>query len=847
MSFAARKLSYVVDDYNSDLFTEIINENDFSYFGPQGIKIEDGSIENLRLSTIWQSPRSSFSSLPPEFAFRPSIDQLNVNAYSFGLNNPQALPPTDGTGTSSATPSPAPSAASNENINTGYRSSFSMLQNLPEQITSSPIFASFSAITNICRTQMSFAQYFASNPNALSPIAFIDFFNLIGQSIIQLLRIKPEGIPLELLRSQLEEIFNSRLPRSKDTSLSPSFCFSEKTPPSVATNSGIGTAQLHSDNERRESSSSSVDGGNANNVMNHRNVSSDSLMTDSASRGVNNPHTMNASSSSSSSSSTTSGLSPSNATFGIPLFNGAQKTVPPKGALAISGAKINNITSSSSSLAVNPPQMGKTTAGNYNTKILKANLIATASSSSSSLLSSLPSSSLLDPSSLDALKQIPPLTLTSLANSNNTSSKTENDLLTLNSEVLPHAKTSLVSLRSNDNLFSSPATTSNLHSSINYHTQRRSNLTSSQESSLFGPNILCSSSLSSDPSTVSFVKSNQNLFKQPRAACSLHVTPILGRALPLLSPAATVIALPPDPSQSLPLNSSTMLSSSGQAVSQSPSLSYHPPDIKFPQLSGESLIIKATGCPPFSPPPLISTQSRTSDGDDEEDQDQDQDQEPLAESSGQPNADQKALTFHPSNFFDNFNEPFYLHLSADDSNQSTGNWQKRKRKRISCRQNLLCHICQETETPEWRKGPDGNHTLCNACGLNYAKKIKNERSVLEKMGHRRGSIDNILDTKKFDLSLQIASERAKKEKQSPPMSTQINETVLSLGPSTMTEFKLPTTGASLPASPRSLPPAPVLSSSSSVQPQVDLSSAAVLDHHHHHFSQPKTFHYSHMS
>lgn len=32
-----------------------------------------------------------------------------------------------------------------------------------------------------------------------------------------------------------------------------------------------------------------------------------------------------------------------------------------------------------------------------------------------------------------------------------------------------------------------------------------------------------------------------------------------------------------------------------------------------------------------------------------------------------------------------------------------------------------CHSCNRSETPEWRRGPDGARTLCNACGLHYAK------------------------------------------------------------------------------------------------------------------------------
>ncbi|KAI8876725.1 GATA-domain-containing protein [Backusella circina FSU 941] len=35
-----------------------------------------------------------------------------------------------------------------------------------------------------------------------------------------------------------------------------------------------------------------------------------------------------------------------------------------------------------------------------------------------------------------------------------------------------------------------------------------------------------------------------------------------------------------------------------------------------------------------------------------------------------------------------------------------------------------CHSCKTTETPEWRRGPDGARTLCNACGLHYSKLLR---------------------------------------------------------------------------------------------------------------------------
>ncbi|KAI8804653.1 GATA zinc finger-domain-containing protein, partial [Cladochytrium replicatum] len=35
-----------------------------------------------------------------------------------------------------------------------------------------------------------------------------------------------------------------------------------------------------------------------------------------------------------------------------------------------------------------------------------------------------------------------------------------------------------------------------------------------------------------------------------------------------------------------------------------------------------------------------------------------------------------------------------------------------------------CHSCNISETPEWRRGPDGARTLCNACGLHFAKLMR---------------------------------------------------------------------------------------------------------------------------
>ena len=43
---------------------------------------------------------------------------------------------------------------------------------------------------------------------------------------------------------------------------------------------------------------------------------------------------------------------------------------------------------------------------------------------------------------------------------------------------------------------------------------------------------------------------------------------------------------------------------------------------------------------------------------------------------------------------------------------------------ISSSNDKKCFQCQETNTPEWRVGPYGSRTLCNACGLYYRRLIQ---------------------------------------------------------------------------------------------------------------------------
>ncbi|KFX98165.1 hypothetical protein V490_02438 [Pseudogymnoascus sp. VKM F-3557] len=47
-----------------------------------------------------------------------------------------------------------------------------------------------------------------------------------------------------------------------------------------------------------------------------------------------------------------------------------------------------------------------------------------------------------------------------------------------------------------------------------------------------------------------------------------------------------------------------------------------------------------------------------------------------------------------------------------------------KKKRAKTADKYMCTDCETLDSPEWRKGPSGPKTLCNACGLRWAKQEK---------------------------------------------------------------------------------------------------------------------------
>lgn len=82
----------------------------------------------------------------------------------------------------------------------------------------------------------------------------------------------------------------------------------------------------------------------------------------------------------------------------------------------------------------------------------------------------------------------------------------------------------------------------------------------------------------------------------------------------------------------------------------------------------------------------------------------------------------------------------------------------RSRRRRSFRGPKHCVDCNCTETPEWRSGPKGPSSLCNVCGLLFAKNLQ-KRHLLDyrklgrlQVGHGRQSLSLVEDDNYYTTS-----------------------------------------------------------------------------------------------
>mmetsp|Transcript_4012 Transcript_4012/g.14173 ORF Transcript_4012/g.14173 Transcript_4012/m.14173 type:complete len:262 (-) Transcript_4012:68-853(-) len=73
---------------------------------------------------------------------------------------------------------------------------------------------------------------------------------------------------------------------------------------------------------------------------------------------------------------------------------------------------------------------------------------------------------------------------------------------------------------------------------------------------------------------------------------------------------------------------------------------------------------------------------------------------------------------------------------------------KKRRSSLQLPGDVYCRLCGTKETPEWRRGPDGLKSLCNACGIHFARMMRAERKVVaakEEETRKKASIINIMN------------------------------------------------------------------------------------------------------
>jgi len=120
--------------------------------------------------------------------------------------------------------------------------------------------------------------------------------------------------------------------------------------------------------------------------------------------------------------------------------------------------------------------------------------------------------------------------------------------------------------------------------------------------------------------------------------------------------------------------------------------------------------------------------------------------------------------------------------SAAAGSGAVGQPKSKYRKRSRATPPGKCHSCNIRETPEWRRGPDGARTLCNACGLHYAKLMRKR----DKAQGTNGDLPRIdLDTLRASARASDTGDKARSSKQQSQSSHPSDE------PSSSTEQAMP--------------------------------------------------------
>ncbi|KAI9351124.1 hypothetical protein DFJ73DRAFT_377737 [Zopfochytrium polystomum] len=91
--------------------------------------------------------------------------------------------------------------------------------------------------------------------------------------------------------------------------------------------------------------------------------------------------------------------------------------------------------------------------------------------------------------------------------------------------------------------------------------------------------------------------------------------------------------------------------------------------------------------------------------------------------------------------------------AGGDKEPGDGAAAKRRKKGKVPAEELFCRQCGTMSSPEWRKGPLGPKTLCNACGLAFSKKLQREKKRLQKLGGGGGGGGDVVSPRSATATL----------------------------------------------------------------------------------------------
>jgi len=151
-----------------------------------------------------------------------------------------------------------------------------------------------------------------------------------------------------------------------------------------------------------------------------------------------------------------------------------------------------------------------------------------------------------------------------------------------------------------------------------------------------------------------------------------------------------------------------------------------------------------------------------------------------------PTTPTQTITFIPANINAVSNSGVDLNGSiGGESGSNSDDTPKKRRGRPPIKKPLFCAECGTTETPEWRRGENGPNTLCNGCGLRFAKRRKQEME-----SKKKHSIDILLNEKREALAKAAATSGSMLPVSLPlglvptqTTSSVVDETILALPPS----------------------------------------------------------------